>query len=419
VEISAIPRLLFVSFACYLDDANGAAVASRAMMEALARRGFGVEVLCGPLLELKSEIDLPSSLIAKGLPVNLGRGDSRGAAAYEAPPCMPAHLFVNVNGVPITILTGSTRPRAPRDDDQLNFLSLFEVAWVMLKPEVIVSFGGGPLTREILKRAKARGAATVFPLHNLRYNDIATFADVDTVLVASHFAAERYRSRLGLHCTVLPNVIDFARARTLDRRPKYVVFVNPTVEKGVGVFARIADELGRLRPDIPFLVVEGKGTEADVAACGLDLRAHGNVFFHEHTSDPRRFWRVARICLLPSVIDENQPLVAIEAMLNGVPVIGSNRGGIPETLGSAGSVAPVPDRLSPLARSLPTAEEVSPWVEAILELWDSPEVYERASGRALLEACRWAPETVEPLYEHFFKIVESGRDFSQPEDARL
>ena len=264
------------------------------------------------------------------------------------------------------------------------------------------------MTREILKRAKARGAATVFPLHNLRYHGLVTFTDVDAVLVASQFAASHYRSHLGLQSTVLPNLVDFPRAFAVDRRPTYVIFVNPTDEKGVGVFARIADELGRFRPDIPFLVVEGKGTEVDVAACGLDLRAHGNVFFHEHTSDPRRFWRVARICLLPSVVDENQPLVAIEAMLNGVPVIGSNRGGIPETLGLAGCVLPIPDRLSPTAPSLPTAAETSAWVEVIVGLWDSPEVYDRASRRALIEARRWAAETLEPLYEPLFRHHRRG-----------
>jgi glycosyltransferase involved in cell wall biosynthesis len=252
----------------------------------------------------------------------------------------------------------------------------------------------------------------VFTLHNLQYQDPATFADVDAVLVASCFATEHYRAALGLRCTVLPNVVDIPRVCALDRQPTYAVFVNPTIEKGVALFARIAVELGRRRPDIRFLVVEGKGTEADVAACGLDLRVHGNVFFHEHTSDPRRFWRVARIYLLPSLVAENQPLVAIEAMINGVPVIGSNRGGITETLGSAGWIIPVPDRLSPVALTVPTLEETARWVEAILSLWYSPELYAQRSRLALTEAARWAPETLEPLYERFFATLTAGQDLS-------
>jgi glycosyltransferase involved in cell wall biosynthesis len=258
--------------------------------------------------------------------------------------------------------------------------------------------------------ARDRGAATVFALHNLRYHDPTPFVGVDAVLVASHFAAEHYRKPLGLRCTVLPNLVDHPRVRALERRPTYVVSVNPTIEKGVGVFARIADELGRRRPDIPFLVVEARGNESDVASCGLDLRVHGNVFFLEHTDEPRRFWSVAKLCLLPSLVPENQPLVAIEAMLNGVPVLGSDRGGIPETLGKSGSVLPIPDRLTPASSSLPTADEAAAWVKAILDLWDSPEVYERRSHDALAEAQRWSDHVLEPLYERYFATLGRPQD---------
>jgi hypothetical protein len=40
-------RVLYITQGCYLDDSNGAAVASRAVMEALARQGFGTEVVSG------------------------------------------------------------------------------------------------------------------------------------------------------------------------------------------------------------------------------------------------------------------------------------------------------------------------------------------------------------------------------------
>ena len=44
-----------------------------------------------------------------------------------------------------------------------------------------------------------------------------------------------------------------------ERDPKFVTLINPQPEKGVTVFARIALELSRRRPDIPFLIVEGRG----------------------------------------------------------------------------------------------------------------------------------------------------------------
>ena len=44
-----------------------------------------------------------------------------------------------------------------------------------------------------------------------------------------------------------------------------MTFINPQPDKGAAVFARIALELGRRRPDIPLLVVEGRGTSDALA----------------------------------------------------------------------------------------------------------------------------------------------------------
>ena len=71
------------------------------------------------------------------------------------------------------------------------------------------------------------------------------------------------------------------------------------------------------------------------------------------TTDPRRFWRLTKICLMPSLWWENQPLVAVEAMINGIPVVGSDRGGIPETLGDGGCAFPCPSGSRRRARSCP------------------------------------------------------------------
>ena len=178
-------------------------------------------------------------------------------------------------------------------------------------------------------------------------------------------------------------------------------------EKGVYPFARIAHELGRRRPDIPLLVVESRGTKETLGACGLDLEAAGNIHVMTHTTDPRRFWVLTKIALVPSLWWENQPLVVIEAMINGIPVIGSNRGGIPETAGKAGVVLSLPDRLTPISKIVPEAHEVEPWVEAVIRLWDDEGLYAEQSALALREAERWRPERLRPLYAEFFRNVRN------------
>jgi glycosyltransferase involved in cell wall biosynthesis len=409
MELSTIRRVLLVSPGCYLDDSNGAAVASRALMETLAQRGFDTEVLCGSMLDSDQEVDPVLWLSERGWRLDRPYVQSLDAGPSGVRNHDPRQLRLTVRGVPITLYHRSTtRLREQDGAETREFLCLLEQVLIHFRPQVVVAYGGGPMIVRAMAMTQASGAATVFPLHNFHYHDPSTFAGVDAVLVASKFAAEYYREALGLECTVLPYLIDLDRVRAQRHEPKFVTFVNPSFEKGVHAFARIADELGRRRPDIPLLVVEGRGTEATVAACGMELRVYGNTFFMAHTPDPRRFWGLSRICLMPSLWWENQPLTAIEAMINGIPVIGSDRGGIPETLGDAGMKLPLPDRLTPATRILPTAEEVAPWVESIIRLWDDAEYYAHHRARALREVRRWATDVLGPRYERLFSEIRPG-----------
>src|SRR5262249_48889641 len=154
---------------------------------------------------------------------------------------------------------------------------------------------------------RAQGVAVVFALHNFGYTNARPFTTVDAVIVPSPFAADHYRRTLGLDCKVLSNIVDLGRVRAETHSPRYLTFVTPSHEKGVYAFARIADELGRRRPDIPILVVEGRGTERTLVDCGIDLRVHGNVNLMANTPDPRHFWGVTRVCLMPSLWRESQP----------------------------------------------------------------------------------------------------------------
>jgi glycosyltransferase involved in cell wall biosynthesis len=95
---------------------------------------------------------------------------------------------------------------------------------------------------------------------------------------------------------------------------------------------------------------------------------------------------LTRILLVPSVFDEPFGRVAAEAMINGIPPIVSNRGGLPETVGMGGIVLNLPDWLRPGTAQVPTEEETQPWFDAVIRLWDDPAEYERASTAALTEA---------------------------------
>ncbi len=379
------------------------------MMEALGRLGFSVEAFTGTVLELGQEIDPDTWLASRGVPFETCGSDAWSLEACGLRADVPAHYRMCVRNVPVTLHRSvASRPHAPSDSEQEDFLKLYESVLKRFQPDVLVNYGGDLLAQEVRVRAREKGAAVLFALHNFNYPTRDPFATVDSIFVPSRFASEYYRKALGLECSVLPNLLNLERARARNHERRYLTFVNPSIEKGVFAFARIADELGRHRPDIPLLIVESRGTEATLVACGIDLRVHGNVFLMTQTPDPQDFWGVTKLCLMPSLWWENQPLVAIEAMVNGVPVIGSNRGGIPETLGAAGMVLPLPERLTPATQLLPTPEEVAPWVEAIVRLWDDEELYAEHERRAMAESRRWAPEILEPRYIEFFSSLQPG-----------
>ncbi len=411
-------RVLLACQACYFDNSHDASVAGRAMLECLARHGFVVAAMTGTVLDSGRDREPGSWLVEQGLEfesldVPIPRSDDPISA-----PDSPTSYRLHECGVEVVIHGGSTtRPHEPDESEIRGFVRRLEEVMGRFRPHVIVNYGGDSLSARVRHRARAMGAAVVLALHDFNYPNRKPFAGVDAVIVPSRFAASYYRRALGLKCRTLPNLVDLARARATTRDPRYVTFVNPSYEKGVYAFARIADELGRRRPDIPLLVVEGRGTERTLVDCGLDLRVHGNVHLMRHTDDPRHFGGATRILVLPSLRWENQPLVAIEAMVNGIPVIGSDRGGIPETLGDAGIVLGLPSRLTPSTRELPTAREVEPWVKAIIALWDDPTWYAERSRRAVAESRRWAPEVLEPQYVQFFETLQPTA--AGPERSRL
>ena len=53
----------------------------------------------------------------------------------------------------------------------------------------------------------------------------------------------------------------------------------------------------------------------------------------------------ARVLLVPSLWWESGPRVIVEALSNGIPVIGSSSGGVPEVIGDGGIILDFPKNI--------------------------------------------------------------------------
>jgi glycosyltransferase involved in cell wall biosynthesis len=338
-------RLLFASIHSYIDPSSGAALATREVLELLAARGWDCRALTCGVLDYADETPLDDVLTALEQPAN------RVAAALSLGG--EAEVFdLELDGARVTLLpTHSSRPeRSPNPREAAIFLDLVQQVFNRFRPQVLLTYGGHPVCMEMMRRARARGIAVVFHLHNFGYNDRRAFDDVKAIIFPSEYSRRFHASRLGLEGTVIPDPIRLDRLVAEAPDPKYGTFINPQPDKGAAVFARIAIELDKRRPDIPLLLVEGRDTSDALARLPVDLSTLTNLNRMANTPDPRDFYRVSRVVLMPSLWRESLGRVAIEAMANGIPVMASDRGALPETLGDAGFVFTIPERCTPVER---------------------------------------------------------------------
>jgi len=141
--------------------------------------------------------------------------------------------------------------------------------------------------------------------------------------------------------------------------------------------------------------VEGRGTSDWLARVPLDLSSLTNLNRMANTPDPRDFYRVSRAVLVPSLRRESLGRVPMEALANGIPVLASDRGALPETLGDAGFAFTIPERCGPTTLEIPTARDVDPWAAVLEKLWNGIRIRSRESisSRLMQESRFSVPDT--------------------------
>jgi len=155
--------------------------------------------------------------------------------------------------------------------------------------------------------------------------------------------------------TVLPNCVSsgmFTASSRADVGEYALVAGRLVPEKGFDTAIEAARKAG-----VP-LVVAGEGPDTErlqrIAAGSHGVRFTGLLSHAELAGIRAR----AAIVLIPSLWDEPAPYVALEALAAGVPVLASDRGGLPELVGSADAVL--------------AAGDAGAWAAKIGELWRDP-----------------------------------------------
>jgi glycosyltransferase involved in cell wall biosynthesis len=184
----------------------------------------------------------------------------------------------------------------------------------------------------------------------------------------SRFTANRFRQVHGLDAVVLPPF--FRREQYATQvTGRMVTFVNPVAEKGVDLALDIAARCS----NIQFCFVRGWPLSSkDEAKLKARIERLGNVQLRNRTSDMRAVYRDTRILLVPSQWEaETWGRVVSEAQISGIPVIASNRGGLPEAVGPGGVIIGYDD-------------SVDVWSKTVCKVWSDDEYYSKLSQNSLI-----------------------------------
>jgi glycosyltransferase involved in cell wall biosynthesis len=272
-------------------------------------------------------------------------------------------LAIATAGAQAAVLCGlgdrvATDAEPPRNDDSLGYLCMRvaapEQALARVAAEwdasIIVVQSGRSLTSMVLASLRT-GRPTAVYLHNVEVHQLGGMLVPDPALLYlanSQFTADRWRALCGLECEVIPPVVRAEQYLT-DGGGAKVLFVNPTPIKGVQIMLSLAAHC----PDLAFLVVESWDLEPNWRTlCQHRAQALGNVEWLAPTNDMRSVYAQACVLLMPSVWEESFGRTVVEAQVNGIPVLASRRGALPQLVGAGGLLVDPHESISVWAAAL-------------------------------------------------------------------
>jgi teichuronic acid biosynthesis glycosyltransferase TuaC len=240
------------------------------------------------------------------------------------------------------------------------------------------------------------------PIHNsiIKKYTVATLSSADAVIFVSD-SLRQTAQNLGYdgeNAVVIPNGVDTKKFTILDKElhknrlglsGMVVGFVgNLELVKRADKFLDIFRKIKKSTNDIEFLVIgDGKEWQTLVDGCKKEGFSAKFVGYMEPNKMPE-LYNAMDLLILPSR-NEGWPCV-LEAQACGVPVVGSDNGGIPEAVGDGGAI--VPDG----------AEFESRFSAAVLDALNRP--WDRESLRQRAMKYDWS-NTVDREIEIYNKII--------------
>lgn len=253
-----------------------------------------------------------------------------------------------------------------------------------LKPDLLITYlkGGEPL----IKMAHEMGVPTVHRVFGVGAYNFPPLSPSTRLLANSPIAALACRDRYGYLPDFIYSLVDFEKYKVQNAEPKYATFINPREKKGLYLFCKIVG----LLPQIPFLAVQGWGGDysPEEKQALAFLQSAPNVRLIPAVLDVRSVYAKTKILIAPSKWVETFGRVIVEAQINGVPVVASNRGNLPATIGEGGFILPYGDPQL--------------WADTIRKLYVDEVLLQNMKSKAKDNSKRFDPALLMRRYHDFF-----------------
>jgi glycosyltransferase involved in cell wall biosynthesis len=391
-------KILFAQKLPYLPGFNGATRLGRSLLEGLAERGHECRViaLAGTAEKLRRGASSQSAISA--------------VVIRDLPPA--PQVFIR-NGVKVYAFQNG----AQLHHELKSQAETFDPDWIILSEDptyMLVAVATEIDPRRTILFAQSQATLPfgpeAFVTDRLKER---LLQEVAGMLCSSKYLQEYIRRWSSLDSCVVSapifGVAPFPHLGSFDN--PYVTLINPSKIKGLPIFL----ELARRFPQTKFAAVPTWATvSADRRACA-ELP---NVVLLEPSEAIDDILAQTRILLTPSLWGEAFGLVAVEAMLRGVPVLASNVGGLVEAKLGVDYILPV-QRIESYQSArdengipLPIIpdQNVEPWESALRKVLSSRGEFERLSAESRAASVDYASgRSVEPTEQYLENLLRRRR----------
>lgn len=261
--------------------------------------------------------------------------------------------------------------------EQRNFYAKFCAIINAFRPDVVMGCGTDMLSMVCFDEAKRRGLPTVYTLLDgtpRRFN----FPNIDVVVTDSSATANLYATMQKINCVVTGSFLPVVGSKPQEGEVvehTRITMINPSLDKGLTIFARLAQMNPAVAQNFKFTVYETyQGQFAEQIAKAHELGSSEPAFSAEAlssievlppTTPSREVLAQTKLLVAPSLSFEGINPIAREAVASGIPVLATNQIGLAESVGEAGVLVEIPAYCLNDHQVVPRSEDMTNFIKGL------------------------------------------------------